>query len=111
MMPSISEAWSVIGNRKVVLSLRWIKKASVLRPLVLKADCAFTVDVFTAGNTTALEATMSWQSAEPRNSTHFAAAGLFFEPTQIESARPLNMLERLPSGPTGVGTVPVSTPL
>ena len=46
---------------------------------------------------------MSWQSGEPRNSTHLAAAGLFFEPTQMESARPLYMLARLPLGPTGVG--------
>lgn len=39
------------------------------------------------------------------------AAGLFFEPVQTESARPLYMLERLPDGPTGVGAVMVSTPL
>ena len=30
-----------------------------------------------------------------------AAAGLFFEPTQMESARPLYMLARLPLGPAG----------
>ena len=41
---------------------------------------------------------MFWQSGDPRNSTHFAAAGLFFEPTQMESARPLYMLARLPLG-------------
>ena len=52
-----------------------------------------------AGNTTDLSPTMFWQSGEPRNSTHLAAAGLFFEPTQIESASPLYMLARLPVGP------------
>ena len=54
---------------------------------------------------------MFWQSGEPRNSTHLAAAGLFFEPTQMESARPLYMLARLPLGPAGVGATPVSMPL
>ena len=64
-----------------------------------------------AGNTTALEATTSWQAAEPRYSANFTAAAGFFVPAQTESARPLNMEDRLPSGPVGVGAIPTSTPL
>src|SRR6476619_723868 len=104
MMPSICEAWSVIGKRNVVLSLTCTRKELTSTPLALNAASALSVEVLTAGKTTAFVATMSWQSAEPRNSTHLAAAGLFFEPTQMESAKPLYMLERLPLGPTGVGT-------
>ena len=44
---------------------------------------------------------MFWQSAEPRNLTHFQAFAWFFEPAQIESARPLYMLARCPIGPIG----------
>ena len=70
-------------------------------PLALNAASALSVPRGMAGKTTPFSPTMSWQSAEPRNSTHFAAAGLFFEPTQIESASPLYMLARLPVGPIG----------
>ena len=64
-----------------------------------------------AGKTTPFSPTMFWQSGEPRYSTHFAAAGLLSDPTQIESARPLYMLARFPLGPIGVGATAVSTPL
>ncbi len=101
----------MIGNRNVVPSLTWIRKESVLTPLALNAAAALSVEVVIAGNTTPFSPTTSWHAAEPRYSTHLAAAGLFFEPTQIESARPLYMLDRLPFGPTGVGAVPVSMPL
>ena len=80
-------------------------------PLALNAASALSVAAGIAGKTTPFSPTMFWQSGEPRNSTHFAAAGLFFEPTQMESARPLYMLARLPLGPAGVGATPVSMPL
>jgi hypothetical protein len=53
--------------------------------------------------------TTFWHSGDAANSTHLAATGLFSEPTQIESARPLYTLARLPLGPIGVGATPVST--
>ena len=54
---------------------------------------------------------MFWQSADPRNLTHFHAAAWFFDPLQMESARPLYMLARWPTGPIGVGAMPVLMPL
>src|SRR5687767_4476799 len=78
--------------------------------LAFQAALAFSVASGMAGNTTACSPTMFWQSGEPRNSTHLAAAGLFCEPTQMESAKPLYMLARLPLGPTGVGARPTSMP-
>src|SRR4029079_19220731 len=64
-----------------------------------------------AGNTTAASPTMFWQSAEPRNLTHFQAFAWLSEPAQMESARPLYMLARWPTGPMGVGAIPVLIPL
>src|ERR671916_30182 len=72
---------------------------------------AFLVASGMAGNTTPASPTMFWHSGDPVNSTHFAATGLLSVPTQIESARPLYMLARLPLGPIGVGATPTSTPL
>jgi hypothetical protein len=79
-------------------------------PLAFHAALAFSVASGIAGKTTAFSPTMFWQSGEPRNSTHLTAAGLFCEPAQMESAKPLYMLARLPVGPTGVGARPVSMP-
>src|SRR5688500_11388183 len=79
-------------------------------PLAFQAASAFSVASGIAGKTTAFSPTMFWQSGEPRNSTHLAAPGLFFAPTQMESAKPLYMLARFPLGPTGVGASPTSTP-
>ena len=111
MMPSICDAWSVIGNKKVVSSLRCTVKAETSTPLALNAAVALSVAAGMAGKTTPFSPTMFWQSGEPRYSTHFAAAGLLSDPTQIESARPLNMLARLPLGPIGVGATSVLMPL
>ena len=83
----------------------------VSTPLAFQAASAFSVASGIAGKTTAFSPTIFWQSGEPRNSTHLAAPGLFFAPTQMESARPLYMLARLPLGPTGVGARPTSMPL
>ena len=79
--------------------------------MALNAAVALSVAAGMAGKTTPFSPTMFWQSGEPRYSTHFAAAGLLSDPTQIESARPLYMLARLPLGPIGVGATSVSTPL
>jgi hypothetical protein len=79
--------------------------------LALNAAVALSVAAGMAGKTTPFSPTMFWHSGEPRYSTHFAAAGLLSDPTQTESARPLNMLARLPLGPIGVGATSVSTPL
>ena len=54
-----------------------------------------------AGKTTPCWPTMSWQAGDPVNSTHLTAAAWFLVPALIESARPLNMLARLPLGPIG----------
>jgi hypothetical protein len=99
----------VIGNRKVVFSSTWMVNGVVSIPLAFHAASAFSVASGIAGKTTAFSPTMFWQSGEPRNSTHLAAPGLFFAPTQMESAKPLYMLARLPLGPTGVGARPVSS--
>src|SRR5215212_10010922 len=111
MMPSIWEAWSVIGNKKVVLSCTWMVNGVVSMFFAFQAASALSVASGMAGKTTAFSPTMFWQSGEPRNSTHLAAAGLFLEPTQMESAKPLYMLARLPLGPVGVGARPTSMPL
>ena len=107
MMPSTLAALSAIGNRNVVPSLTWVVKAETSVPLALNASAAFSEELVRAGNTTALEATTSWQAVEARYSTHLTEAAGFLVPAQTESARPLNMLARLPSGPFGVGAKPV----
>src|SRR5215213_5318078 len=111
MMPVISDAWSVIGNRKVVFSFTWFVKGDTSIPLAFQAAWALSVPEGIAGKTMAFSPTMFWQSGEARNSTHLAAPGLFFAPTQMESASPLYMLARLPVGPMGVGARPTSMPL
>src|SRR5215203_1142619 len=109
MMPSIWLAWSVIGNRKVDFCSKCVVNALMSIFLAFQDASAFFVASGMAGNTTPTSPTMFWHSGEPVNSTHFAATGMFLEPTQIESARPLYMLARLPLGPIGVGANPVST--
>src|SRR6478609_3975130 len=111
MMPSTFAALSAMGNRNVVPSLTWVVKAETSVPLALKALAALSEELVMAGKTTALDATTSWQAAEPRYSTHLTDAAGFLVPAQTESARPLNMLARLPFGPLGVGANAVSTPL
>jgi hypothetical protein len=44
-------------------------------PFALNAASALSVAAGIAGKTTAFSPTMFWQSGDPRNSTHFAAAG------------------------------------
>src|ERR671920_318521 len=111
MMPLTLAVLSVMGYRNVVLSLTCSVNAVTSTPLALKASAALSEDALSAGNTTALEATTSWQSADARYSTHLMAASFFWVPAQMESARPLNIDARSPSGPTGVGAMPTSMPL
>ena len=111
MMPLTLAVLSVMGYRNVVLFLTCSVNAVTSTPLALKASAALSEEAFSAGKTTAFEATTSWQSAEARYSTHLMEASFFLVPAQIESARPLNMEARLPSGPTGVGAMPTSMPL
>ena len=43
MMPSICEAWSVIGNKNVVFSFTLTRKAVTSTPLALNAASALSV--------------------------------------------------------------------
>ena len=60
-------------------------------PAALNALKALAVEVVIAGNTTAFEATMSWQAVDPRKSTHSSDSSWNLDLELIESARPLNM--------------------
>jgi hypothetical protein len=111
MMPLTLAVLSVMGYRNVLLFLTCSVKAVTSMPLALNAAAALSEEAFSAGKTTALDATTSWQSAEARYSTHLMAASFFLVPAQMESARPLNIEARLPSGPTGVGAMPTWIPL
>src|SRR5215217_3470746 len=108
MMPLTLAVLSVMGYRNVVLFLTCSVNAVTSTPLALKASAALSDEVLIAGKTTALEATTSWQSADARYSTHLTDASFFLVPVQMESARPLNIDARSPSGPAGVGAIPTS---
>ena len=70
LMPSIWEAWSVIGNKNVAVSSTWTVKALVSTPLAFQSASAFSLPSGMAGKTTAISPTMFWQSGEPGTSTH-----------------------------------------
>src|SRR5690349_7029868 len=106
MIEAISEAWSEIGNRNVPFGSSASSVNEVTSTLfsLRFASAASTPDLI-AGKTTADWPTMFSQSGDAANFTHCQAASWFFEPTQIESARPLNMVLR-PADPFGSGAKP-----
>src|ERR1043165_9987431 len=60
-----------------------------------------------AGKTTPEVPMVAWHSAPERYLTHFAALSGCLDSVVIESVRPLNIDARRPSGPFGVGAMPM----
>ena len=99
----------MIGDREqergLVVDLRGERRD--VDVLGLERACALSL---LAGTTTPAVPTRSWQSVEPRNLAYLQAAAWFFDLDRMESARPLNMLARVPTGPIGIGVIPTVTP-